>query len=181
MFFSYLGNTTQFLTFLLLLSFYHFYYSTCLDHFNLYHVQFGLPSFITSYNAKPVLLRNTSTFLNNLDANYAEVDVNVHQFSSLPKKALSILLSQVRTYTFNMSTEIWLYLYIAVSQLFQPVLSGTLESPYLLLSYPTVALASHIATILTFTLQPSYPPPHALTSVRSDEHRRCLLYRKQRR
>lgn len=56
--------------------------------------QFGLPSFITSYNAKPVLLRNTSTFLNNLDANYAEVDVNVHQFSSLPKKALSILLSQ---------------------------------------------------------------------------------------
>ena len=41
--------------------------------------QFGLPSFITSYNAKPVLIRNTSSFLNNAttEARYAEIDINV--------------------------------------------------------------------------------------------------------
>ena len=43
------------------------------------------------------------------------------------------------------------------------MLSSALKSPYLLLSYPTLALASHITTILTFTLQ-HYPPPSASPS-----------------
>ena len=39
------------------------------------------------------------------------------------------------------------------------VLIGALESPYLLLSHPTVALASHIIITLTFTLHNSSLPP----------------------
>eukprot|EP01041_Mallomonas_annulata_P007417 gene7418-15154_t len=45
----------------------------------------GLPSFITSYNAKPVLIRQTGD-------GYVEMDINVHKFGALPKKALGLRL-----------------------------------------------------------------------------------------
>ncbi len=50
---------------------------------------FGLPSFITSYNAKPVIIRNTGTVVKG--ENYIEMDINIHKFSSVPKKALEVL------------------------------------------------------------------------------------------
>lgn len=57
--------------------------------------EFGLPSFITSYNAKPCLIRKTVTlFQGETEHSYLEVDVNVHQFSSMPKKALGILIDK---------------------------------------------------------------------------------------
>lgn len=56
--------------------------------------QFGLPSFITSYNAKPVLIRNTGTFLRGNDNRYVEMDLNVHKFASLPKKGLEVLFNR---------------------------------------------------------------------------------------
>jgi hypothetical protein len=54
--------------------------------------EFGLPSFITSYNAKPVLIRNTGTLVRG--RGYVEMDINVHRFASVPKKALQILISR---------------------------------------------------------------------------------------
>ncbi len=57
--------------------------------------EFGLPGFITSYNAKPCLIRNTlSMYHGETDHSYLEVDVNVHEFGSLPKKALGILMDK---------------------------------------------------------------------------------------
>jgi hypothetical protein len=62
--------------------------------------EFGLPGFITSYNAKPVLIRNTGTLirgtnsLSGTNIQYAEFDINVHRFSSVPKKGLSIILDK---------------------------------------------------------------------------------------
>lgn len=60
--------------------------------------EFGLPSFITSYNAKPILIRNTCTMYGGDSADscpsYAEVDLNVHKFGSLPKKALATMIDQ---------------------------------------------------------------------------------------
>jgi hypothetical protein len=53
--------------------------------------EFGLPSFITSYNAKPVLIRNTGSLHRGTD--YMEMDINVHKFGTVPKKALSIMLN----------------------------------------------------------------------------------------
>ncbi len=54
--------------------------------------EFGLPSFITSYNGKPVLIRNTGNVMTR--DNYAEMDINVHRFSSLPKKGLSTMMGR---------------------------------------------------------------------------------------
>lgn len=54
--------------------------------------QFGLPSFITSYNAKPALIRNTGT-LHRADT-FLEMDINVHRFASLPKKALEVMFNK---------------------------------------------------------------------------------------
>lgn len=54
--------------------------------------QFGLPSFITSYNAKPVIIRNTGTVLRG--EKYIEMDINIHKFSSVPKKALEVLFNK---------------------------------------------------------------------------------------
>ncbi len=70
--------------------------------------EFGLPSFITSYNGKPVLIRNTGE-LNIVNTNttvnteegkgqgggkhYADMTINVHRFASLPKKGLSTLMA----------------------------------------------------------------------------------------
>jgi len=60
--------------------------------------EFGLPSFITSYNAKPVLIRNTGILIKSTNPftnmHYVEFDINVHRFSSVPKKALQILLGR---------------------------------------------------------------------------------------
>jgi hypothetical protein len=60
--------------------------------------QFGLPSFITSYNAKPVLIRNTGSLIRSVNVSsgiaYAEFDINVHRFAAVPKKALSTLLDR---------------------------------------------------------------------------------------
>ena len=50
--------------------------------------EFGLPSFITAYNAKPVLIRNTGTLIRG--TNYIEMDINVHRFASVPKQALQV-------------------------------------------------------------------------------------------
>lgn len=44
--------------------------------------EFGLPSFITSYNAKPVLIRNTGSI--HRGTNYMEMDINVHKFGTVP-------------------------------------------------------------------------------------------------
>lgn len=57
---------------------------------------FGLPNFITSYNSKPILIRNTGTLVKCLHPsgfNYCEFDINVHRFGSVPKKALSTLIN----------------------------------------------------------------------------------------
>ena len=54
--------------------------------------EFGLPSFITSYNSKPVLIRNTGTLVRG--EKYIEMDINVHKFGSVPKKALQMLISR---------------------------------------------------------------------------------------
>lgn len=54
--------------------------------------EFGLPSFITSYNSKPVLIRNTGTLVRG--KNYIEMDINVHKFGSVPRKALQMLVSR---------------------------------------------------------------------------------------
>ena len=59
--------------------------------------QFGLPSFITSYNGQPVLIRNTGNIMNNkraCETHYAEMDINVHRFGSVPKKGLSMLMNR---------------------------------------------------------------------------------------
>ena len=53
---------------------------------------FGFPSFITSYNAKPVLIKNTGTLIRGQD--YIEMDINVHSFGSVPKKALQTMLNR---------------------------------------------------------------------------------------
>ena len=52
--------------------------------------QFGLPSFITSYNAKPVLINKTGTLVRG--DRYIEMDINLHRFSSVAKKGLQILI-----------------------------------------------------------------------------------------
>jgi hypothetical protein len=54
--------------------------------------EFGFPSFITAYNAKPVLIRNTGTMYRG--KHYVEMDVNIHKFGSVPKKALEILITR---------------------------------------------------------------------------------------
>ena len=60
--------------------------------------------------------------------------------------------------------------------------SGALESPYFLPSHPTAALASHIAIILTFTLQPPslYGPRGLLLAERPVEKRRRSELRAKR-
>eukprot|EP00595_Chromulina_sp_UTEXLB2642_P000839 CAMPEP_0196765826 /NCGR_PEP_ID=MMETSP1095-20130614/13828_1 /TAXON_ID=96789 ORGANISM="Chromulina nebulosa, Strain UTEXLB2642" /NCGR_SAMPLE_ID=MMETSP1095 /ASSEMBLY_ACC=CAM_ASM_000446 /LENGTH=230 /DNA_ID=CAMNT_0042124799 /DNA_START=137 /DNA_END=826 /DNA_ORIENTATION=- len=56
--------------------------------------EFGLPSFITSYNGKPVLIRNTGTLIRGDNNKYIEMDINIHKFSTVPKKGLQMLISQ---------------------------------------------------------------------------------------
>ncbi len=54
--------------------------------------QFGLPSFITSYNAKPLLIKTTGMLYKN--ENSIEMDINIHKFASMPKKALETMFSR---------------------------------------------------------------------------------------
>jgi hypothetical protein len=56
--------------------------------------EFNLPSFITSYNAKPVLIRNTGNLIRGASNKYIEMDVNVHRFGTVPKQALKILVGK---------------------------------------------------------------------------------------
>lgn len=51
---------------------------------------FGLPSFITSYNAKPVLINRTGVL--SRGENFIEMDINLHKFSSIAKKGLQVLI-----------------------------------------------------------------------------------------
>lgn len=53
---------------------------------------FGLPNFITQYNGKPVLIKHTGTIVRG--QHYIEMDINVHRFGSVPKKALKILIDR---------------------------------------------------------------------------------------
>ena len=52
--------------------------------------EFGLPSFITSCNGKPLIIRNTDTV--SVHEDYADMTINVQRFASLPKKGLSMLM-----------------------------------------------------------------------------------------
>ena len=63
----------------------------------------------------------------------------------------AVITKQVRIVSLSICR--YMDCFISLSWLSQPVLSGALESPYLLLLHPTVALASHIAIILTFTFR----------------------------
>ena len=54
------------------------------------------------------------------------------------------------------------------------MLCGALDSPYLVLSHPTVALASHIALILTFTLQPLKSLPSPLQKKRLNQSTKSM-------
>jgi len=56
--------------------------------------EMGLPGFITSYNAKPALIRKTGTLFRGPDNKYIEMDINVHRFATLPRKGLTILMSR---------------------------------------------------------------------------------------
>eukprot|EP01038_Epipyxis_sp_PR26KG_P004812 gene4812-6741_t len=56
--------------------------------------KFNLPSFISSYNAKPIIIRNTGTMIRSSDGSYMEMDINVHRFGSVPKKALEVLFNR---------------------------------------------------------------------------------------
>ena len=55
--------------------------------------EFGFPSFITSYNGKPVLIKNTGNLIRGGN-DYIEMDINVHSFGSVPKKALQTMMSR---------------------------------------------------------------------------------------
>ena len=51
---------------------------------------FGLPSFISSYNGKPVLIRTTGSLRRG--DKYIEMDINLHRFSSVAKQGLQVLI-----------------------------------------------------------------------------------------
>jgi hypothetical protein len=54
--------------------------------------EYGLPNFITSYNGKPVLIRQTGSVYRG--DNYVEQDINCHAFGMVARKALGILLEK---------------------------------------------------------------------------------------
>lgn len=60
---------------------------------------YGLPGFITSYNAKPVLIRTTGTVYKG--ENYTEQDVNCHAFGAVARKALGVLSGKFPSMCFN--------------------------------------------------------------------------------
>jgi len=52
--------------------------------------EFGLPSFITAYNAKPVLINKTGTL--HRGTGFIEMDINLHRFATVAKKGLQVLI-----------------------------------------------------------------------------------------
>lgn len=52
--------------------------------------EFGLPSFITAYNAKPVLINKTGTL--HRGTGFIEMDINLHRFATIAKKGLQVLI-----------------------------------------------------------------------------------------
>ena len=56
--------------------------------------EFGFPSFITSYNAKPTLINRTGKLYRDTDPSnrFLEMDINLHKFAVVAKKGLQILL-----------------------------------------------------------------------------------------
>lgn len=54
---------------------------------------FGLPGFITQYNAKPVLIRSTGKLYSG--ENYVEQVINVHAFGLVAKKGIGLIQSKV--------------------------------------------------------------------------------------
>ena len=54
--------------------------------------EMGVPSAISSYNAKPVLIRRTGSLFRG--PTHMEIDVHVHKFSTLAKKSIHFLSSR---------------------------------------------------------------------------------------
>jgi Protein ENHANCED DISEASE RESISTANCE 2, C-terminal len=51
-----------------------------------------MPQYITSYNAKPVLIRRTGTIFKG--PNYLEMDIHVHKFANIAKQSIHVLTSR---------------------------------------------------------------------------------------
>ena len=51
-----------------------------------------MPSAITSWNAKPVLIRRTGTIFKGTD--YMEMDIHVHKFANLAKQSIFLISSR---------------------------------------------------------------------------------------
>lgn len=66
--------------------------------------QMGFPSFITKYNAKPVLIRKTGNLIRG--PNYLEMDINVHSFAAMAKKGISMLMPAFKDMYINIGFTI---------------------------------------------------------------------------
>jgi hypothetical protein len=51
-----------------------------------------MPSAVTSWNAKPVLIRRTGTIYKG--PNYLEMDIHVHKFANLAKQSIFLISSR---------------------------------------------------------------------------------------
>ena len=51
-----------------------------------------MPSAVTSWNAKPVLIRRTGTIVRG--PNYLEMDIHVHKFANLAKQSIFLISSR---------------------------------------------------------------------------------------
>ena len=51
-----------------------------------------MPNIIVQYNAKPVLIRRTSTVFRG--SNYIEVDIHVHKFANIAKQSIHLISSR---------------------------------------------------------------------------------------
>ena len=54
--------------------------------------EIGVPSMISSYNAKPVLIRRTGSLFRG--PNYLEKDIHIHKFANLAKQSIHLLSSR---------------------------------------------------------------------------------------
>lgn len=61
--------------------------------------EYRLPGFISSYNAKPVLIRTTGQV--HRGKNYVEQDINCHAFGAVARKALGVLMDKFHTMSFD--------------------------------------------------------------------------------
>ena len=53
-----------------------------------------MPQAITSYNAKPVLIRRTGTIFK--VTNYLEMDIHVHKFANIAKQSIHLITSRCK-------------------------------------------------------------------------------------